>query len=104
MVQGVPCNLIGKQIRYTKYSQLVDMVKALVEAAEKLYNGSGRGSEKLVYVMNQATEYAKKIGIEIDPEDLRAIVESFVYGLTNTESDKSDKSDMESDKETESEA
>lgn len=85
IITAVLVPLLKQKLGDTKYNKLVEMIKVLVEAAEKLYSGSGRGNEKLLYVCNQATEYAKKLGIEIDASELRAIVESFVYGLSTSD-------------------
>lgn len=90
IITAVLVPLIKQKLGDTKYTKLVEMIKTFVEAAEKLYSGTGRGSEKLTYVLNQAAEYAQKIGITIEASELRAIVESFVYGLTKNSSEPSE--------------
>lgn len=54
-------------------------VKVAVEAAEQIYVGTGRGSEKKKYVVN----FLNDRGIVIDEAVLDAMIESAVYNLKN---------------------
>lgn len=52
-------------------------VKVGVKAAEQLFDGEGRGEEKLEYVMN----FIESKGFTIDTDSLRAMVEAEVLEL-----------------------
>lgn len=52
-------------------------VKIAVSAAEQIFNGSGRGTEKKAYVL----EWLKQRGITVDEAKLDAMIESAVYEL-----------------------
>ena len=53
-------------------------VKIAVSAAEQIYTGSGRGEEKMAYVL----EWLRSHGITVDDEKLDAMIEAAVYELT----------------------
>lgn len=67
-----------------KYSRLESAIRLFVDAAEQLY-GSGQGEKKLQYVLERAKEKIEKLGITIDPEELRAIIEAAVFDLNDGE-------------------
>lgn len=52
-------------------------VKIAVSAAEQIFSGSGRGTEKKAYVLN----WLKQRGITVDEAKLDAMIESAVYEL-----------------------
>lgn len=52
-------------------------VRIAVSAAEQIFNGSGRGTEKKAYVL----EWLKQRGITVDEAKLDAMIESAVYEL-----------------------
>lgn len=52
-------------------------VRVAVEAAEQLFDGDGRGEEKLAYVLN----FLEQKGITVDTASLRAMVEAEVLKL-----------------------
>lgn len=52
-------------------------VKIAVSAAEQIYTGSGRGSEKKTYV----TTWLSNHGITLDEAKIDALIESAVYDL-----------------------
>lgn len=62
-----------------KYDRAMQMVRVAVRAAEQLY-GAGKGDEKLKYVENRLLEQ----GIKIDLADIKDMIESEVYKLTET--------------------
>lgn len=51
--------------------------RAAAAAAEKLYDGSGRGGEKLQYVL----DFLESKGYGLDRDSLEKIVEAELYGL-----------------------
>lgn len=52
-------------------------VTVAVEAAEQLYNGSGRGAEKKAFVV----EFLANKGFKLDPDSLDALIEAAVFDL-----------------------
>lgn len=58
--------------------QLQGWVKIAVAAAEQIYTGSGRGSEKKAYVVEWLTER----GLTVDTDKVDALIESAVYELS----------------------
>ncbi len=54
-------------------------VKIAVNAAEQIFNGSGRGPEKKAYVLAFLMEH----GMKLDEEKLDAMIEAAVYDLKN---------------------
>ena len=54
-------------------------VKIAVNAAEQIFNGSGRGPEKKAYVLAFLMEH----GMTLDEEKLDAMIEAAVYDLKN---------------------
>lgn len=59
--------------------QLQGWVKIAVAAAEQIYTGSGRGSEKKAYVVEWLTER----GLTVDTDKVDALIESAVYDLSS---------------------
>lgn len=72
---------IKEKLGAEKFSTLQKWVIVAVEAAEKLYQGSGRGDEKKAYVL----DFLSSKGFTVDSEKLDALIESAVYGLTEKE-------------------
>lgn len=60
-----------------QFEKIKMWVTVAVEAAEQLYNGSGRGEEKKAYVI----EFLNKKGFKIDAETLDALIEAAVFDL-----------------------
>lgn len=59
--------------------ELSAWVKIAVAAAEQIYTGSGRGTEKKKYVLEWLTSH----NIKVDEDRLDAMIESAVYTLKN---------------------
>ena len=59
------------------WALLVKIVGVAVNAAEQLFVGSGRGDEKLIYVL----DYIKKQGYDVEDETIRAIIEDAVFKI-----------------------
>lgn len=57
--------------------ELSAWVKIAVAAAEQIYTGSGRGTEKKKYVLEWLTSH----NIKVDEDRLDAMIESAVYAL-----------------------
>ena len=60
-----------------KFAKLANLVKIAVEAAEQIYIGTGRGSEKKAYVL----EFLNEKGYTVDFDTIEALIESEVYKL-----------------------
>lgn len=60
-----------------KWAKLVDIAGRAVNAAEQLFKGSGRGDEKLTYVLN----YLNSQGYDVNDETIRNIIEDAVYKI-----------------------
>ncbi len=58
-------------------AELSAWVSVAVSAAEQLYKGSGRGSEKKAYVL----EWLDAHGVAVDGDKLDALIEAAVYEL-----------------------
>ncbi|MEA4920620.1 MAG: phage holin, LLH family [Clostridiaceae bacterium] len=57
--------------------KIMEWVTIAVDAAEQIYAGAGRGTEKKQYVI----EFLASRGITVDDEALDALIESEVYKL-----------------------
>ena len=60
-----------------KLEQIKLWVTVAVEAAEQLYNGTGRGEEKKAYVV----KFLQEKGFTIDPDSLDELIEAAVFNL-----------------------
>lgn len=66
----------GYLIRNFRDEKVVMWVDIAVEAAEQIYNGSGRGKEKFDYVAGWISDK-----FDISKTDLKNLIESAVYKL-----------------------
>lgn len=60
-----------------KLEQIKLWVTVAVEAAEQLYNGTGRGEEKKAYVV----KFLQEKGFTLDPDSLDKLIEAVVFNL-----------------------
>lgn len=60
-----------------KLEQIKLWVTVAVEAAEQLYNGTGRGEEKKAYVV----KFLQEKGFTLDPDILDKLIEAAVFNL-----------------------
>lgn len=60
-----------------KWAKLVDIAGIAVNAAEQLFKGSGRGDEKLTYVLN----YLNSQGYDVNDETIRNVIEDAVFKI-----------------------
>lgn len=60
-----------------KLEQIKLWVTVAVEAAEQLYNGTGRGEEKKAHVV----KFLQEKGFTIDPDSLDKLIEAAVFNL-----------------------
>ena len=65
-----------------------NIAKVAVYAAEVLYKGSGRGQEKLNYVMTYIKEFCSEKGIYFNNDAIRQTVENMVKKMNDEEKDK----------------
>lgn len=68
---------IKEKLGAEKYAKLENQVKTLVYYAEQVYNGK-TGEEKLFIVKNELNRYLEENHINIDTEQVRQIIESYV--------------------------
>lgn len=64
-----------------KESQIFDVIETAVRAAEQTITGSGEGAEKKKQVENFVSAWLLKKGIDVDREQLDALIEECVYLL-----------------------
>lgn len=60
------------------------LVEALVEIAEKMYEGKGRGKEKLAWVLGVLHAEAAKLNVEFDVDKTTEIIDAYVEKVFNT--------------------
>ena len=60
-----------------KLEQIKLWVTVAVEAAEQLYNGTGRAEEKKAYVV----KFLQEKGFTLDPDSLDKLIEAAVFNL-----------------------
>ena len=65
-----------------------NIAKVAVYAAEVLYKGSGRGQEKLEYVMTYIKEFCSEKGIYFNNDAIRQTVENMVKRMNDEKKDK----------------
>lgn len=66
-----------------KLERLSTWVRVFVHAAEQLFSGSGRGSEKLQYVADMLRSKGYKIDVDDTTDAVRAMIEAAVLELNN---------------------
>ena len=69
--------LIRSKVTNAQFEKIKMYVSIAVKAAEQIYVGNGRGTEKKQYVV----EYLEKLGLKIDAETLDKLIEAAVFDL-----------------------
>ena len=69
--------LLRNKLSQEKFMLMKECARIAVFSAEQLYQGSGRGEEKLEYALN----YMKEQGYDIDKDEVRAVIEAWVKDL-----------------------
>ena len=69
--------LIRSKVTDAQFEKIKMYVSIAVKAAEQIYVGNGRGTEKKQYVV----EYLEKMGLKIDAETLDKLIEAAVFDL-----------------------
>ena len=69
--------LIRSKVTTAQFEKMKMYVGIAVKAAEQIYVGNGRGTEKKQYVV----EYLEKLGLKIDAETLDKLIEAAVFDL-----------------------
>ena len=69
--------LIKSKTTLSQRQELIEWVKIAVTAAEQLYRGSGRGSEKKKYVL----EWLAQRNVKVDEAEIDAMIESAVHEM-----------------------
>jgi len=73
--------MIRARVGSEKFDLIVKWAKTFVAAAENIFDEQGVGEKKLELVTNLLTEKANEIGIKINPEQTRAIIEAALSEL-----------------------
>lgn len=71
--------LIKSKTTAAQQQQINAWVRIAVAAAEQIYNGPGRGPDKINYVC----KWLRERGITVDGPQLQAMIEAAVYELNN---------------------
>lgn len=79
---------IKSKVTQEQWWIIQDITKVAVSAAEILYKGSGRGEEKLEYVMTYIKEFCSEKGIYFNDDAIRQTVENMVKKMHDEEKDK----------------
>ena len=79
VITAVVIPYIRSKTTAQQQAEINDWVKIAVSAAEQLYKGSGRGTEKKAYVLG----WLDKHGVTVDESKLDALIEAAVYDLKN---------------------
>ena len=79
---------IKSKVTQEQWWIIQDITKVAVRAAEVLYKGSGRGEEKLEYVMTYIKEFCSEKGIYFNDDAIRQTVENMVKKMNDEEKDK----------------
>ena len=61
-----------------KWARLVEIAGVAVNAAEQIFKGSGRGDEKLTYVLN----YLNEQGYDVNDETIKNVIENAVFQIS----------------------
>lgn len=77
VITGFVIPWLKGKIDADKLEQIKLWVTVAVEAAEQLYNGTGRGEEKKAYVV----KFLQEKGFTIDPDSLDKLIEAAVFNL-----------------------
>ena len=68
---------IRSKVDVTKLATVQTWIKIAVEAAEQIYEGTGKGAEKKQYVL----DFLQSKGFTVDLDSIEALIESEVYKL-----------------------
>lgn len=66
-----------------QWQTVQNIAKVAVYAAEVLYKGSGRGQEKLNYVMTYIKEFCLQKGFSFDDKTIRQAIENAVKNMND---------------------
>lgn len=75
-------SLIKAKVTTERWTNIVAWTRTAVQAAEIIYEGSGRGEEKRNYVLNWVAAEAKKRGMKIDTDTISVALEDAWNQLT----------------------
>ncbi len=79
IISAIVIPYIRSKTTVTQQQQINGWVKIAVEAAEQIYIGSGRGTEKKAHVLN----FLASKGVTLDVESVDAMIEAAVYELSH---------------------
>lgn len=77
LIAGVGAPLLRQKVGTEKLNKIITYVQIAVEAAEQIYQESGKGAEKKAYVI----EWLGANSITVDEDKLDAMIEAAVYNL-----------------------
>ena len=79
IITAIVIPFIRSKTTVAQQQQINSWVKIAVAAAEQIYIGSGRGTEKKAHVLN----FLNSKGVTLDVESVDAMIEAAVYELTH---------------------
>ena len=80
VITSIVIPYIKKRTTTEQQKEIVAWVKIAVTAAEQIYAGTGRGSEKKMYVVDWLADR----NITVDTNKIDALIEAAVYELNNS--------------------
>lgn len=94
LLRWVVPNLISA-LRERNYMLAADIIENAVKAAEQMFIGHGRGSEKYEMVLNTIMEMLQKYHIELTETQIEQLIESAVQSLNQHKFDAPDTESVE---------
>ncbi len=73
--------LVVQSLRAHDYNFAADLVETAVKAAEQIFEGAGRGTEKYEYVKKHLLEELARYKITLTEEQLNALIEAAVHAM-----------------------
>lgn len=71
---------VRTKISDAEFDRICIWAKIAVDAAEQIYQGSGRGEEKKAYVV----KFLNEKGFKLDTESVDALIEAYVKDINDT--------------------
>lgn len=72
---------IKLKVDVAKIQKITEDASKYVQAAEQMIKGQGLGTEKREKVTEWLTNSSQKIGVDLSEEEIRILIESFVFVL-----------------------
>jgi LL-H family phage holin len=78
LITGFLIPFLKSKVEIAKWEKWRNIARIAVQAAEQIFMGEGRGTEKKEYVLNYLSEKLK-----VDKETLENLIESGVFEINN---------------------